>query len=79
MAVKMTLAAELKKHAGTNTLLIGAERTLKALRRGTLAKIFLASNCAQGVRETARQYCGIAKIPCEEVKEDDVEVGVLCK
>lgn len=70
---------ELKKLAIADALIIGAERTLKELKRGTLAKVFLASNCATSVRDSVQRYCSISKVPCEELSQDDTEIGVLCK
>ena len=72
-------AGELKKLAASDALIIGAERTLKELKRGTLSKVFFASNCSANVRESLQRYCGISKVSCEELPETDTEVGVLCK
>lgn len=70
---------ELKKLAAADALIIGAERTLKELKRGTLARVFLASNCAASMRASVQRYCAISKVPFEELSQDDTEIGVLCK
>ncbi len=72
-------AGELKKLSLSDSLIIGAERTLKELKRGGVAKVFLASNCSERIRESVKRYCSMEKIVCEELPETDSEVGVLCK
>ena len=78
-AKKNESTIDLKKFAAQNLLVIGAERTIAELKRGVLSIVFIASNCAEGVKATVKQYCSLSKIPCEELKQDDVELGVVCK
>ena len=79
MAEKNIDVAKLRKLIASNSLVIGSDRTLKELKNGSLSRVFLASNCADGMKETVRRYCRLSNVPCEELKEDDSEIGVICK
>lgn len=71
--------SDVRKLAVSDSLILGAERTIKELKRGNLSKVLIASNCSKKIKATVQYYCEISKIPFEELKEDDVELGVLCK
>ena len=78
MAIKNS-GLELKKLVGSNLLVLGTDRTLKELNKGNIVKIFIAANCATDIKDSINQYCKLSKIPCEELKDDDSEIGVICK
>mgnify|MGYP001317621424 CR=1 FL=1 len=46
----MTLA-ELKKHVGTKSLVLGMDRAIKNMKKGNLKEIFLASNVSKEMKE----------------------------
>ncbi len=71
------MKAEIRKLLGTDRLLIGTERVLKALRRGELAKVVLASNCSHRVRDDVHRYAGSATVIGLDVPNE--ELGVYCK
>ncbi|MBD3208843.1 ribosomal L7Ae/L30e/S12e/Gadd45 family protein [Candidatus Woesearchaeota archaeon] len=75
----MDAITEIKKQLGSEALIIGAEKSLKALRAGTLAKVFLATNPRQGVRDDIDRYAklGDAEVILLEVPND--ELGTMCK
>lgn len=79
MANKNTDATTLRKLAASNTLIIGTDKTLKELKKGKLEKVLLSSNCKEETKETIKQYCKLSKIQCEELKEDDAEIGIICR
>ena len=58
-------------------LILGTDRTLKELMRGTLAKVFVSSNCP--ILERIAYACKIANVPMIELSATSEEVGVLCK
>ena len=78
MAEKINVA-ELRKLVVNKSLVIGTKKTLKELKKGNLSMIFLTSNCAESVKENIKQYCKLSNVPFEELKEDDAEIGILCK
>ncbi len=79
MATQKTESTDIKKIIANHNLVIGTDRTLKELKKGNLARVLIASNCAQDSKESAKYYCDLSKIPYEELKEDDLEFGILCK
>ena len=68
---------EIRKLLGLDQLIIGTERSLKALRAGALSKIILASNCSDEMRAAVDSAKGKAEVVV--AKENNDELGVLCK
>jgi len=68
------MKTEIRKLLGTDKLIIGTERTIKALKKDELAKIIVSKNCSESVRA---QLKGKAEIV--EADENNEELGVLCK
>lgn len=74
-----TNIAEIKKLLTTDKILIGTDKTKKALKRGQVAKVFLCSNVNQETREDIMYYQGLSDVPVVELKEKNDELGVICK
>jgi len=71
--------AELKKLAGDKKLILGLDRTLKALRKDGLKKIFLSSNCSKQDKETIETNSKLFKVDVDELKISNEELGVVVK
>ena len=71
--------AEIKKYLKTPNLVIGKERTLKALIANELDKVFLASNAPDDLVKDFEHYASIAKIKLEKLSIPNDELGVVCK
>ena len=70
---------DLKKALQTNKVIIGRDKVLKKLSIGKLQKVFLASNCPENTKEDIKHLSKIHKIDVVETKEDNEELGVICK
>lgn len=70
---------EIKKLLKTENLVIGTDRTLKALRNNELVKVFLASNTPEELVKDVEYYTSITKIDVEKLKIPNDELGVICK
>jgi large subunit ribosomal protein L30e len=70
---------EIKKMLKSGNLIIGAERTVKALRKDELIKIFLASNAKESLVKDVEHYVTIAKVEVEKLAIPNDELGVICK
>lgn len=70
---------DIKELLGTEKLLLGTERTMKALRNGTLQKIFLTSNVDADVKEDIEYYKSVSGVEVEELKETNEELGTICR
>ena len=62
-------------------LIIGSEKTLKLLRHGSLSlhQVYLSRNCPQSTREDIEHYAKLFNIKVSSLKENNEELGILCK
>ena len=77
--MNMDIISEIKKQLGTPEFIIGAEETLKELRKGNLAKAYLSSNPKP---ELVADIESLAKLSDVEIIRLDVpndELGTMCK
>ena len=77
--VEDPFAAELKKLLAAKRLIIGTERTLKKLRQGALARVYISKNCAEGTKDALHRSCAFGKADCVDVPYPNDELGTLCK
>jgi len=73
------VSVEIRKLLGEKRLVIGTERTMKMVRQGRLAKVYLSSNCPPKLKEDLNRYCGMGSIECQELPVANEELGVWCK
>lgn len=71
--------AEIKKLLKTENLVIGADKTIKALKNNEVVKVFLASNVSDELAGNIEHYASISKIDVEKLNIPNDEVGVICK
>ena len=70
---------EIKKNLKTDKLVIGTDKTVKLLKLGKLAKVFVAENTAELVENDLNYYSKINNIEVSKLDIDNEELGVLCK
>ncbi|MCF7866182.1 ribosomal L7Ae/L30e/S12e/Gadd45 family protein [Candidatus Woesearchaeota archaeon] len=70
---------EIRKLLENENLIIGTERTLKALRKGELQKIWVVSNPNPTTQKDIEHYKKITGVEVETLKENNEELGILCK
>jgi len=70
---------EIKKMLKSKVLVIGADRTLKALKSKELVKIFLASNAPPSLVKDVEYYAPMAGAEVEKLGTPNDELGVVCK
>jgi len=73
------MKAEIRKLLGTDKLVIGTERTFRLLRKGELARVLLASNCADDVRTSVEHYAKLVSCDVVQLDVPNEELGVFCK
>ncbi|HME87029.1 MAG TPA: ribosomal L7Ae/L30e/S12e/Gadd45 family protein [Candidatus Nanoarchaeia archaeon] len=71
--------AELKKLVDSKKLIIGAQRTMKELKKGTLKQIYLSVNCAPATKSTLESQARADKITVSQMELTSQELGVLVK
>lgn len=70
---------EIKKAITEGKALIGTESTIKNLKLGKVGKIFLTSNCPDGVREQVEYYAKLGGVEIVQLSQPNDELGALCK
>ncbi len=70
---------EIKNSLKGRRLVLGASVAVKSLKRGSLAKVFLSSNCPESLKKDIAYYCGISGCPVETLDVQNDELGVVCK
>ena len=75
----MDAEEEIKKLAKSKKLIIGSERAIKLLKNKKAEKIFVSSNCPDGVKKDIKKYCSLSGANCIELKQTNEELGMLCK
>ena len=68
---------EIRKLLGTDKIIIGTDRTLKALKKGELAKVVVSSNCSQKTLDALSLHA--KKTEIVNISEDNDELAVICK
>ncbi len=70
---------EIRKLLGSEKLILGTDRTLKAMRNGNLKRIYLASNADSKVKEDIEYYKEMSDFEVVELKENNIDLGTICK
>ena len=80
MPQKKSLAStEIKKLIKAKNIIIGTERTIKALKLGKVEKVIRSSNCAENVVDDLNYYASLNKTEIIKVNYPNDELGVICK
>ena len=70
---------EIRSLIDEGKLIIGTDRTLKALRNGKVKKVFLSSNVSENSKSEIVHLAKIADVDVVDVDESNEELGVLCR
>lgn len=70
---------EIRKNLDAKTLVIGYDAVIKGIRKGTIKKVFYATNLPEDKLEEINKYASFTKIPVESAKVSNEELGVICK
>lgn len=79
MASTQANVQELKKALDTDKILIGTDRTIKNLKQGAVAKIYLAENVAAHVKNDIEHYAKLSKAEVVMLPFPNDELGAVCK
>ncbi len=70
---------EIKNNLKNKRLVLGTDITMKELKRGSIAKVFLASNCPETVKKDVTHYSQIGNIAMEVLDMPNSDLGTICK
>lgn len=73
------MPTDIRKLLGSEKLILGSDRVLKAARAGTAATVILASNAPQAVRDELDHYKQLSDFAIEEAGIPNDELGTRCK
>lgn len=70
---------ELRKALKEKKLKMGIKETLKLMKKGKVKEVFVSSNCQEDLLAQIKRYCKISGCKLHELKENNKELGVICK
>lgn len=73
------IALQIRKLLTAKKIIIGAERTMKALRSGRLSGVFLSATCSDSTEATFSKYARLAGVEIKKLHFPSDELGVVCK
>ena len=74
----MGISEELGKAVSTGKVIIGTDRSLKALKRGEAKLVVAASNCPRDTLEDLKYYSSISGVRLHIFDKDSKELGLAC-
>ncbi len=72
------VTAEIADNLKKAKLIIGTDRTIKALKNGKVKRVFVSKNCPQNIRDDLARYSGLG-LELVETQYLNDELGTLCK
>ena len=70
---------EIKKAMEEKKLIIGTKETIKKLKQGKIAKVFVSLNCPGDVKDDLHHLCTVSKTLTADVGVPNNELGIICK
>jgi large subunit ribosomal protein L30e len=75
----MDAISEIKKMLNKPELILGSQKTIKELRKGTLVKVFLAQNPEPSLAADIESLARLGNVPVVKLNVPNDELGVACK
>jgi ribosomal protein L30E len=70
---------QIRKAVEGDSAVIGTKRTLKGIRAGDVASVYITKNVPTYVKEDLHHFCETAEIQLVELDITNKELGVVCK
>ncbi len=70
---------EIRKSITSEKLLIGRDEVLKNIRKGLIAKVYIAANCPKDLLDDLTAYSKISGFEVLATKVPNDELGAVCK
>lgn len=74
----MEVSKEIRQAITTGKVAIGADKSLKTLKRGQAKLVILASNCKPELRADLEHYAKLANVTVYNFNGDSEELGLAC-
>ncbi len=75
----MDAISEISKQLKSNKLVFGTKNTVKKLKMGKLARIYLSSNCPKEVLGDLTHYSNLSKTEVVQLDFPNDELAQVCK
>lgn len=70
---------DLKKAVKTPKLILGARRSMIALKAGNVEKVYVTANAPESVKNDLAHYALFVPVEVVQVDIDSDEMGIVCK
>lgn len=74
----MGLSEEIRKAVETGKVILGTDKSIKALKLGQVKLVILAENCPEGVQGDVYYYAKLLEVPVRVFPGNSKELGVAC-
>ncbi len=74
----MDVNKEIGQAVDTGKVILGTDKSLKAIKLGQAKLVIVSSNCPSGVLVDIKRYGELANIPVHIFGKDSAELGVAC-
>ena len=74
----MEPSRKIAQAVATGKVVIGTEKSLKAIKRGQAKLVIVASNCSRDVMDDIKHYSKLAGIQFRVFDEDSTALGLAC-
>ncbi|MBI4441031.1 ribosomal L7Ae/L30e/S12e/Gadd45 family protein [Candidatus Woesearchaeota archaeon] len=71
--------ADIKKALEDKKIIIGTERTIKALKEGHVRTVYVTKNCPNQVKNDIAYYGKLAAADIIQLEQPNDELGALCR
>ena len=75
----MASKTDIRKIVELGKATIGTQRTLKEIKKGTVAKVFVTANCPDRLKAMIAKLQEVGKFEVEQLKETNEDLGIVCK
>lgn len=76
--MRVDVNKEIRQAVDTGKVILGKDKSLKAIKLGQAKLVIVASNCSSEVLTDIKRYGGLANIPVHIFGRDSSELGVAC-
>ena len=74
----MDVNKEIRQVVDTGKVILGSDKSVKAVKLGQVKLVILASNCQEAVRADIMHYAKLANVPVYNYAGDTAALGLAC-
>ncbi|MHC1605300.1 MAG: 50S ribosomal protein L30e [Candidatus Methanofastidiosia archaeon] len=74
----MDISQEIRKTIDTGKVILGTDKSLRALISNEAKLIIYSANCKQETKGDLKHYAKLANVPIKEFKGTGVDLGMMC-